>query len=142
VLVPGGKAVLLIADSVVARSAFYADRALRDLASEHGLLIVAGASQRREHYHAPSREAFRAAPRREHLIVFEPSPGSRRDSSRDRAEKAPAAAAQSKSHLDAGTGRTAGASREQRPMSPLARNHMGARNAQQKPRKKRHPRVK
>ena len=142
VLVPGGKAVLLIADSVVARSAFYADRALRDLASKHGLLIVAGASQRREHYHAPSREAFRAAPRREHLIVFEPSPGSRRDSSRDRAEKAPAAAAQSKSHLDAGTGRTAGASREQRPMSPLARNHMGARNAQQKPRKKRHPRVK
>ncbi|MGC4067611.1 MAG: DNA methyltransferase [Polyangiaceae bacterium] len=71
VLAPSGKIALLIADSVVASRAFYADRALQDMAPRHGLKIVAGVSQERSHYHAPTRNAFRAAPRREHLIVFQ-----------------------------------------------------------------------
>lgn len=74
VLTCDGKAVLLIADSVVAGQAFYADRALDALAPIHGLRIVGAASQVREHYHPTSRDAFRSAPRREHLILLEKSP--------------------------------------------------------------------
>jgi DNA modification methylase len=79
VLVPGGKAALLIADSVVAKRAFYADRAIRQLAPQYGLRIVGGASQRREHFHAPTRYAFRDAPRREHLILLAPAASTRTD---------------------------------------------------------------
>jgi DNA modification methylase len=71
VLVPSGRIALLIADSVVANRAFYADQALGRLAPLHGLRIVSGVSQTRTHYHAPTRHAFRDAPRREHLIVLE-----------------------------------------------------------------------
>jgi DNA modification methylase len=78
VLVPGGKAALLIADSVVAKRAFYADRALCQLAPKHGMRVVGGASQRRGHYHAPTRDAFREAPRREHLILLTASAPVRR----------------------------------------------------------------
>lgn len=73
VLVPNAIAALLIADSVVARRAFYADRALCQLAPTRGLRVVGGASQERGHYHAPTRDAFRGAPRREHLILLTPS---------------------------------------------------------------------
>lgn len=74
VLAPEGKVALLMADSVVARQAFYVDRALCDLVGSHGLSVVAGVSQRREHFHAPTQSAFRAAPRREHLIVLMAAP--------------------------------------------------------------------
>jgi DNA modification methylase len=74
VLAASGRIALLIADSVVANRAFYADRALQGMAARHGLKIVAGLSQARSHYHAPTRNAFREAPRREHLIVFEAAP--------------------------------------------------------------------
>lgn len=74
VLALSGKAALLIADSVVARQAFYADRALLALAPECGLKLVGAASQTREHYHPASRSAFQSAPRREHLLVFEKAP--------------------------------------------------------------------
>jgi DNA modification methylase len=70
VLAPEGKIALLMADSVVAKQAFYVDRALCDLVGNHGLRVVSAVSQRREHFHAPTQTAFREAPRREHLIVL------------------------------------------------------------------------
>jgi DNA modification methylase len=70
VLMPSGTAVILIADSAVAGKAWYADSALREIAPRHGLVVVGGASQRRGHFHAPTRQAFRIDPRREHLIVL------------------------------------------------------------------------
>jgi DNA modification methylase len=70
VLVPDGTAAILIGDSVVAGQAWYADRALQELAGLHGLEVVAGASQHRGHFHGPTQDAFRLAQRREHLIVL------------------------------------------------------------------------
>jgi DNA modification methylase len=71
VLVPGGAAAILIADSAVAGRAWYADRALRELAPRHGFTVTGGASQRRGHFHAPTQSAFDRAVRREHLIVLQ-----------------------------------------------------------------------
>lgn len=70
VLLPDGTAAIMIADSAVAGRAWYADRAIRQIASRHGLSIIGGASQRREHFHAPTRDTFRATERREHLILL------------------------------------------------------------------------
>ncbi|MGE5788527.1 MAG: DNA methyltransferase [Myxococcales bacterium] len=70
VLTANGVASLLIADSAVAGQAWYADRALQQLAAHHGLRVVGGASQLRQHYHAPTKDVFRMAPRREHLILL------------------------------------------------------------------------
>jgi DNA modification methylase len=70
VLVPSGTAAMLIADTALAGRAWYADRAVQQLAVHHGFVVIGGASQHRGHFHAPTRDAFRAAPRREHLIIL------------------------------------------------------------------------
>lgn len=99
VLTPNGVASLLIADSAVGGEAWYADRALQQLATHHGLRVVGGASQLRHHYHAPTKDIFRKAPRREHLIILgrsatttnprSKSQGDRVQPRRAAAEKAP-----------------------------------------------------
>ncbi|MEJ7730966.1 MAG: DNA methyltransferase [Polyangiaceae bacterium] len=69
-LAPGGRATLLIADSVVAGAAVPALEAVRAAAAGAGLSIVASASQARPHFHAPTARAFADQPRREHAILL------------------------------------------------------------------------
>jgi hypothetical protein len=70
VLAPHGSITLVIADSVLGGRALYADEALRVLADEHGLVLACLASQERPYFHEPTRAAFRASPRREHVLVL------------------------------------------------------------------------
>jgi hypothetical protein len=70
VLAPHGSITLVIADSVLGGRALYADEALRVLAEEHGLVLACLASQERPYFHEPTRAAFRASPRREHVLVL------------------------------------------------------------------------
>jgi hypothetical protein len=63
-------AVLVIADSVVQRRALYADDVMDRLAPRAGLEVAAVASQKRPHFHEPSRDAFAGRPRREHLFAL------------------------------------------------------------------------
>ncbi|HEY5955493.1 MAG TPA: DNA methyltransferase [Polyangiaceae bacterium] len=72
VLRQNGLAAILIADTAVAGRPLYANRMILDIAGKHGLHVRAGASQRRQHYHAPTRDVFTAGARCEHLIVLEP----------------------------------------------------------------------
>ena len=65
-----GLAVLVLADSVVQREALYADDVIADLAADAGLAVISSASQKRPHFHEPSRDAFRGRPRREHVFVL------------------------------------------------------------------------
>lgn len=69
-LSPGGALVLLIADSTLAGRPLYAERVVQKLAPGAGLAFAARASQPRPHFHGGSREAFDAAPRREHLLCL------------------------------------------------------------------------
>ena len=70
VLVPGGAAVLVLGDSVVADEPFYNDDLVHDAALAAGLTPVARASQPRAHFHFGSRDAFRDRPRREHALFL------------------------------------------------------------------------
>jgi hypothetical protein len=70
VLVKGGSALVVVADSVLANQPVRADELLRELAEEVGLAPVAVASQKRPHFHAPTQRAFRDAPRREHVALL------------------------------------------------------------------------
>jgi SAM-dependent methyltransferase len=74
VLAPGGSAVLVIADSVLASSAVYADELLAGLAPAARLSVVAVASQPRQHVHGPTQQAFVKRPRREHAVLLRPVP--------------------------------------------------------------------
>ena len=69
-LAPQGSIALVIADSVLGGRALYADEALRDLAIARGLILACLGSQERPYFHEPTRAAFRASPRREHVIVL------------------------------------------------------------------------
>jgi hypothetical protein len=69
VLVPAGRAVLIVGDSVVARRPVHAERLVRDIAPRAGLEVTAVGSQVRPHFHGPSARAFDRIPRREHAIV-------------------------------------------------------------------------
>jgi SAM-dependent methyltransferase len=69
-LAPHGSVTLVIADSVLGGRALYADEALRVLADQHGLVLACLASQERPYFHEPTRAAFRASPRREHVLVL------------------------------------------------------------------------
>ncbi|MCC6523044.1 MAG: hypothetical protein IT373_10320 [Polyangiaceae bacterium] len=73
VLCPDGRCALVLADSVVQGQALYADDVLRATAASADLDVVAQASQPRPHFHAPSRAAFRARPRQEHVLVLGPA---------------------------------------------------------------------
>jgi hypothetical protein len=70
VLVRGGSALIVVADSVLANQPVRADDLLYELAKETGLAPVAVASQVRPHFHAPTQRAFRDAPRREHVVLL------------------------------------------------------------------------
>jgi SAM-dependent methyltransferase len=72
VLSPRGAAVLVIADSVLANRAVYADELVKGLCVGAGLAVAATASQERPHVHAPTQAAFEAKPRREHAILLRP----------------------------------------------------------------------
>jgi hypothetical protein len=65
-----GCAVLVVADSVVQRRALYAEDTMDRLAPRAGLELAAAASQKRPHFHEPSRDAFAGRPRREHLFAL------------------------------------------------------------------------
>jgi SAM-dependent methyltransferase len=69
-LAPGGRAVLLIADSTLADRALYAERVVEKAAPKAGLRLSARASQARPHFHGASRAAFTSKPRREHLLLL------------------------------------------------------------------------
>jgi len=77
VLAPGGAAVLVLADSVFANQPVYTDDLVRGLAHAARLEVVAVASQRRPHMHAPTQEAFAKRPRREHAVLLRPIRASR-----------------------------------------------------------------
>ncbi|HEX4474497.1 MAG TPA: DNA methyltransferase [Polyangiaceae bacterium] len=70
-LVRRGRVVLILADSVVRGQPLFADDMMESLAHDAGLSLVAVASQRRPHFHAPSRDAFTRRPRREHAFLLE-----------------------------------------------------------------------
>ncbi len=70
VLGPRGRAALIVADSVLAKTALYADELIAELLPQTGLELVARASQRRPHFHQPTQQAFRRKPRSEHLILL------------------------------------------------------------------------
>jgi DNA modification methylase len=69
-LAPQGSIALVIADSVLGGRALYADEAVRDLAIAHGLALASLGSQERPYFHEPTRAAFRASPRREHVLIL------------------------------------------------------------------------
>jgi len=69
-LAPEGSIALVIADSVLGGRALYADEAVRDLAIAHGLVLACLGSQERPYFHEPTRAAFRASPRREHVLIL------------------------------------------------------------------------
>ena len=70
VLAPGGSAILLLADSVIAGAPVYATDVLRAVAPAAGLRLHAIASQARPHFHGPSAHAFARRPRQEHAILL------------------------------------------------------------------------
>jgi SAM-dependent methyltransferase len=78
VLEVGGRAVLLLGDSLAGRGpaaqAVYADMWLAELAPEVGLEIVAAASMYRVELGAAERRAFELRPKREHLVLLRKRP--------------------------------------------------------------------
>jgi hypothetical protein len=70
VLSSRGAAVLVIADSVLASRAVFADELVAGLAPGAGLELVASASQKRPHLHAPTQRAFERRARREHALLL------------------------------------------------------------------------
>ena len=72
VLVPGGRAYLLIGDSLAGDRALHADALVREVSP---LPVLASASAGRPLWGGAERAAFRGAPKREHLICLgTPSP--------------------------------------------------------------------
>ncbi|MCE9530827.1 MAG: hypothetical protein K8T89_06855 [Planctomycetes bacterium] len=70
VLAPGGKLVMLMADSALGTIALRAEEIVAQTARDCGLYPAARASQPRPHFHGPSRDAFRDRPRFEHAILL------------------------------------------------------------------------
>ena len=70
VLVDDGALALVIADSVLADRAVFADALVRRLAPKHGFQLTTQASQQRPHFHTPTARAFGRRPRREHLLLL------------------------------------------------------------------------
>jgi SAM-dependent methyltransferase len=73
VLTPDGRAVVVVADSVVERKALRADVELQKAASKNGLEVTARASQARPLFLHGADRAFADAPRREHVCILRPS---------------------------------------------------------------------
>jgi hypothetical protein len=70
VLVPGGGALLVVADTALHGVPVRTDELLRELAPRHGLGLSGRASQARPDFHRPSARAFAQQPRREHLLLL------------------------------------------------------------------------
>lgn len=70
ILVEGGSAVLVIADSALGRTPIRADEMIARLGRQAGLRPTARASQLRPHFHGPTRDAFRDDARREHALLL------------------------------------------------------------------------
>lgn len=70
VLSPRGRAVLIIADSVLGGRAVRADELVTDLAPGARLEVGAVASQLRPYFHAPTEKAFADRPREEHAVLL------------------------------------------------------------------------
>lgn len=73
-LAPGGRAVFVLADSVVRGGAFYNDDLLKEAAADAGFRVLAQVSQPRPHFHEPTARAFEERPRREHVICVAADP--------------------------------------------------------------------
>jgi DNA modification methylase len=67
-----GSAIVIMADSVLARRAVHADKLLTDLAGTSGFRVTCRGSQARPHFHGPTQQAFRQKPRAEHVLVLRP----------------------------------------------------------------------
>jgi len=70
ILVPGGRALLVVGDGVVGNAPENALEATAEAAERSGLSSIAYASQERPPLDSRLREIFDAHPRREHLILF------------------------------------------------------------------------
>ena len=70
VLVPGGGALLVMADTALHSMPMRADELLQELGPKHGLELCGRASQTRPDFHRPSTRAFARQPRREHLLLL------------------------------------------------------------------------
>jgi hypothetical protein len=70
VVKPTGSVIIVSADSVLDNRPVYADELFSELAPSVGLALVACASQRRPHFHAPTRAAFRERSRQEHVVML------------------------------------------------------------------------
>jgi SAM-dependent methyltransferase len=70
VLRPGGRCVVVLADGAAGGRALRADALVTELGAAQGLPVRAWASQARAAYDPDSARAFRAAPRREHVMVL------------------------------------------------------------------------
>jgi DNA modification methylase len=71
VLVPGGKAALVLGDSAIAGKAIRIDEVVAEAAPAVGLNASAIASQARPHFHAASARAFAHEPRRELVVLLQ-----------------------------------------------------------------------
>jgi hypothetical protein len=69
-LEPRGRAILLLADSVVAGAPVFADDLALAIAKAAGFAVRAIASQARPHFHGPTSRAFARRSRREHAILL------------------------------------------------------------------------
>jgi len=67
---PGGAAILVLADSVVAGAPVFAQDLVLAAAPGAGLRVRAVASQPRPHFHAPSGRSFERRQRQEHVILL------------------------------------------------------------------------
>ncbi len=72
VLTPDGRAVVVVADSVVERKALHADVELQRTAGKNGLEVVALASQPRPLFLHGAERAFAERARREHVAILRP----------------------------------------------------------------------
>jgi SAM-dependent methyltransferase len=70
VLAPEGRAVVVVADSVIDRSALRADKELQFAAERNGLELTALASQARPLFLHGAERAFAEGPRREHVALL------------------------------------------------------------------------
>jgi hypothetical protein len=78
VLVPDGTVALVLADSAIGQTAWYADEEIGQLAQPTGLVLAAHAAQERPHFHAPTSRAFSRRPRCERLLLLRLKPSDAR----------------------------------------------------------------
>lgn len=68
------RVVLIMADAVIGRRGVFCEDLIPEVARHRGFEVAAVASQKRPHFHEPSKDAFAHRPRREHAILLVRSP--------------------------------------------------------------------